>query len=62
MTYILSQITKINRLDRMFMVNFKTIGLSILIIYGFNILIGLLPLYKVIRKTPAKILARGDIE
>ena len=62
MTYILSQITKINRLDRMFMVNIKTIGLCILIVYTFNILIGLLPLYKVIRKTPAKILTRHDVE
>lgn len=62
MTYILSQVSKIKYVNRMFIVNFNTIGLSIAIIYAFNILIGLLPLYKVIKKTPAKILARHDVE
>ena len=62
MTYILSQLTKISFVNRMFVVNVKTIGISILIIYGFNILVGLLPLFKVIRKPPARILARHDLE
>ena len=62
MTYILSQVSKISYLNRMFIVNWKTVGLSILIVYGFNIIVGLLPLFKVIKKTPAKILARHDVE
>ena len=62
MTFILSQITRIEYVDRMFIVNFGTVTLSILIVYGFNILVGLLPLFKVIRKTPARILARHDVE
>ncbi len=62
MTYILSQISKISYVNRMFIVNFTTIGISICIIYLFNIIVGLLPLYRVIRKTPAKILARHDVE
>lgn len=62
MTYILKQITKINLLSRMFAVNCTTILISIIIVYGFNILVGLLPLFKVIRKTPAKILSRHDVE
>jgi len=62
MTYILSQVSKIPYVDRMFIVNFNTIGLCIGIIYLFNILVGLLPLFKVIRKTPAKILSRHDVE
>lgn len=62
MTYILSQITKIPYVERMFIINFKTVGLSIAIAYVFNIIVGLLPLFKVIRKTPAKILARHDLE
>ena len=62
MTYILSQITKITLLNRMFIVNIITIGISIAIIYAFNIIVGLLPLYKVIRKAPARILARHDVE
>lgn len=62
MTYILNEISKIPYADRMFMINFKTVGISILIVYLFNIIIGLLPLHKVIKKTPAKILARYDLE
>lgn len=62
MTYILSQISKIPYADRMFIINFKTVGISIIILYLFNIIVGLLPLYRVLRKTPAKILARHDVE
>ena len=62
MAYILSQVSKIPYVDRMFMVNFKTVGISIIIIYLFNILVGLLPLFRVVRKTPAKILSRHDVE
>ncbi len=62
MTYILSQVSKIPYVDRMFILNFKTVGISILIVYIFNIIVGLLPLYRVLRKTPARILARHDVE
>ncbi len=62
MTYILKQISKISYVNRMFIVNFKTVAISILILYLFNIVVGLLPLFKVVRKTPAKILARHDVE
>ncbi len=62
MSYILNQISKIPYADRMFIINFETIGLSICLIYIFNILVGLLPLFKVIRKTPARILTRNDVE
>ena len=62
MTYILSQVSKIPYVDRMFSININTIGISICIIYLFNIIVGLAPLYKVLRKTPARILARHDVE
>ena len=62
MSYMLSQISKIPYVDRMFIVNGITIGIAILIVYSFNILVGLLPPFKVIRKTPAAILARHDVE
>ena len=62
MSYILSQVSKIPYVDRMFIVNFTTIGISLLIVYLFHILVGLLPLFRVIRKTPAQILARHDVE
>lgn len=62
MTYILSQISKISYIDRIFIVNFKTIGLSIVIVYLFNIIVGLLPIFKILRKEPARILARHDVD
>ena len=62
MTYILSQVSKMAYVDRIFIVNTATIGISVIIVYLFNIIVGLLPLYKVIRKTPAQILARHDVE
>ena len=62
MTYILSQIAKIPYADRSFIVNVKTVGLCIFIIYMFNIIVGLIPLFNVIRKRPSEIFARRDIE
>ena len=62
MTYILSQISKIPYADRMFVIDFKTVGISIAIVYVFNIIVGLMPLFKVLRKTPAKILSRHDVQ
>lgn len=62
MAYILSQVSKIPYVDRMFIINFNTVGISVLLIYLFNIIVGLLPLVKVLRKTPARILARHDLE
>ena len=62
MTYILSQVSKISYVSRMFIVNSTTVGISIAIVYLFNIIVGLLPLYRVLKKTPAKILSRHDLE
>lgn len=62
MTYILIQISKIPYADRMFVIDFKTVGISLAIIYLFNIIVGLMPLFKVLRKTPAKILSRHDVQ
>ena len=62
MTYILYGFARIPYVGGMFVVNFETVGISILLIYVFNIVVGLLPLYRVLRRTPAEILARHDIE
>ena len=62
MTYILSQVSKISYVSRMFIVNSTTVGINIAIVYLFNIIVGLLPLYRVLKKTPAKILSRHDLE
>ncbi len=62
MSYILSKVSMIPFIDRIYVINLATVGISILIEYLFNIVVGLLPLYKITRKTPAKILSRNDIQ
>lgn len=62
MTYILSCITQIKYLSGMFVINFWVVLLSIILVYAFNIIVGLLPLFGVLRKTPAAILSRHDLE
>ena len=62
MTYILKAITQVSYMSKMYIVSLGTVGTAILIIYGFNLLVGLLPLFKVLRKRPAGILARHDVD
>ena len=62
MTYILVGITKLPLLNEKFLLNSTTMLISLLIIFGCNIIFGLLPVYKTIRKTPANILSRTDID
>ncbi len=62
MSYILKGISQIPYMGRMYIVSIETIGLSIFLVYAFNILVGLMPLIRVLRKTPAQILARHDVE
>lgn len=62
MTYILSTVSKVPYVGKMYVVNGITIGISVLLVYGFNIVVGLMPLFGVLRKRPAQILARHDVE
>ena len=62
MTYILYNIGKISYLQDMFMVNIFTYIISLLLVLIFNIIVGLIPVYNTIRKTPAEILSRHDID
>ena len=62
MAYILNGISNIPYVNRMFIINNQTVGISILIVYLFNIIIGLMPLHRVLKKTPAQILSRYDLE
>lgn len=60
--YIIKTLSVISYFKVNYLVNIFTVGLSIIIIYVFNILIGLLPVFKVLRQTPAKILSRKDLD
>jgi len=62
MTYILYNLSKINYLNSMFMVNIPIYLISLLLILLFNLIVGLLPVFNTIRKTPAQILSRFDVD
>ena len=62
MTNILKGLQLIPYYQDQFMLNINVIGISIVIIVAFNIIIGLLPVFNVIRKTPAQILSRNDVD
>lgn len=62
MALILKKISTLPFIGANYAFDAKVLILSVLIIYLFNIIVGLLPVYNIIRKTPAEILARNDIE
>lgn len=62
MTYILYCIRNVPYIGNMYLVNIYTYLLSIALVLIFNIVIGLLPVFNTIRKTPAEILARFDVD
>ncbi len=62
MALILKKMSSLPFVGPNYVFNANVLILSIVLIYLFNIIVGLLPVYNVIRKTPAQILARNDIE
>ena len=62
MSYILYHICQIEFLTSMFALNPVVVGGAILIVYGFNSIVGLIPVFNTMRKTPAAILARHDVD
>ena len=62
MSYILNALSQVPYISKMFVIDIKVVTSSIILIFIFNIIVGLLPLYRVLRKTPAQILSRHDLE
>ena len=60
--YVLKTLQTISYFEINYLVNPFTILLSIIIIYLFNINVGLLPIMKIVSKTPASILSRKDVD
>ena len=60
--YIMKVLTNITYMQSMIMVNIPTILVAVIICYGFNLLVGLIPVFATLRKTPAAILARTDLD
>lgn len=61
MTYILSELVKVPEMSAVFVMNPLVVGVSVLIIYGINIIFGLLPLVILLKNNPASIFSRHDI-
>lgn len=62
MAYILKVLSGIKFLKSYFIINNELILLSVVSIYIFNLFIGLFPIFNTLRKTPASILARHDVD
>ena len=62
MAYILDVLSKVKILSKMIFISPTLILVSILLVYLFNLLFGLLPIYFTVRKRPAEILSRYDVD
>ena len=60
--YVLKVLSTIKQLSSVFLVTPKTVIISIIFVYLFNLIVGLLPVFNVVRKRPAMILARHDLD
>lgn len=59
--YILNILSKISYLKEYIILNPIEIVYSIILVYVFNLVVGLIPVFNTIRKRPAEILSRTDI-
>ena len=59
--YILNSLSKISYISDYFIMNIPIILLSIIFVFIFNLIVGLIPVFNTIRKRPAEILSRTDI-
>ena len=62
MGYCLKAISSISYIGKDYVMNMYVILLCIAIIYLFNIVVGLIPVFNTMRKTPAQILSRHDLD
>ena len=62
MGYIVKGLTELPLIKENYIFSWYTVLISILIVYVFNIVIGLLPVFRTMRKTPAQILSRIDAD
>ena len=61
MAYCLYKLSHMSYFSNLFLVTPFTLILCLVLIYGLNLLFGLLPVFRTIRKRPAEILSRTDV-
>ena len=62
MSYCLHVLSDISYVSNNYSMNIYVMMLCLLIVYLFNILVGLIPVFNTMRKTPAQILSRHDLD
>ena len=62
MAYILKVLREISYLESRYVVNLYVYLFSVVLVLVFNLVVGLIPVYTTIKSTPAKILARYDVD
>ena len=62
MYYILTKLQTIPYLKSMILASPLVLIIAIISIYIFNIIVGLIPVFNTVRKTPASILSRHDLD
>ncbi len=61
MAYVLKKLSEMSYFEDLFLINGTMIAVCLILIYGFNMIFGLLPVFRTMRKRPAAILSRTDI-
>ena len=61
MAYILNGMSKLPLIGSQYLMNPIVFLISFAIVAGFNLIAGLLPVFNTMRKTPAEILSRNDV-
>ena len=61
MNYIVNKLQGVSYLSSMFVCDARTVLASLILIFGFNLLFGLMPVFTTLIKRPAEILARTDV-
>ncbi|NLD18884.1 MAG: ABC transporter ATP-binding protein/permease [Clostridiales bacterium] len=59
--YVLLKISAISVFEGMFLLTPTSLGICLALVYGLNLIFGLIPVFRTIRKTPAAILSRTDV-
>ena len=62
MAYCINVLSDIRYVARNYVMNISVIIICIVLLYLFNIVVGLIPVFNTIRKTPANILSRHDLD
>ena len=62
MSYLLGILSKTSMLKDYIAMSPGVVIISIITVYSIHILAGLIPVFRIMRKRPAQILARTDIE